>query len=257
MSSPAISGSAGSDRRDQEAGSSFGSGLERTGGAPGQALPTHVPTHRPTSSATIRVVLKHCGARLFTKLAVAAALLSCGLADPGQLAAADEVDANELGTDEAVPASTIDSDTRVVLERTECFGSCPVYSLNISGDGTVAYFGRKYVNVKGPASKQLPISDVQALVDQMLQADYFNLSVPEGCPAGVSTDAPAAKTSLTLKGRTHTVYHYQGNACAPAGLRPLEDAIDILADSAAWLECDTPSGACCDPAGNPLLFPCN
>lgn len=229
--------------------------IERNRGAPGQALPTHPPKHRPTSSATIRVVLKHCAARLFTKLAAPAALLSCGLADPGQVPAADEVDANELGIDEA--ASTIDSDTRVMLERTECYGSCPVYSLSIAGDGTVAYVGKKYVNVKGPASKQLPISDVQALVDQMLQADYFNLSVPEDCPAGVYTDAPGATTSLTLKGRTHTVYHYYGNACAPAGLRPLEDAIDTRADSTAWLECDTPSGACCDPAGNPFLFPCN
>jgi len=201
-------------------------------------------------------VLRHRAVR-FTKLAVPAALLSCGLADPRYEPSIDEVDGREIGTAEPVPVSTIDSDTRVMLERTECYGSCPVYSLSIAGDGTVAYFGKKYVNVKGAASRQVSVSDVQALVDQMLQADYFSLSVPEACPAGLSTDAPGATTSLTLNGRTHTVYHYYGNACAPADLGSLEDAIDILADSAAWLECDTPSGACCDPAGNPFLYPCN
>jgi hypothetical protein len=201
--------------------------------------------------------MKHRVFQLFAKLAAPAALVGCGLADPGQAPATDEVDANELGTPAAIAASTIDSDTRVMLERTECYGSCPVYSLSIAGDGTIAYFGKKYVNVKGPASKQVSISDVQALVDQMLQAEYFNLSVPEDCPEGLSTDAPGATTSLTLHGRTHTVDHYYGNACAPGGLRPLEDAIDTLAGSATWLECATPSGACCDPAGNPFLFPCH
>jgi Domain of unknown function (DUF6438) len=84
--------------------------------------------------------MRHRAARLITRLAVPAALVSCGLADPGQTPGTDEVDAKELGTAGATPASTIDSDTRVILERTECYGSCPVYSLSIAGDGTVAYF---------------------------------------------------------------------------------------------------------------------
>jgi hypothetical protein len=53
------------------------------------------------------------------------------------------------------------------------------------------------------------------------------------------------------------VDHYFGNSCAPAGLRSLEDAIDSLVDSDAWLLCDTASGACCDPdADNPYLYAC-
>jgi hypothetical protein len=202
-------------------------------------------------------VLKRRSKQLFATLTVPTAVLSCGLADPGHAPSVDEWEADNPGAPEAVPASTIDTDTRVMLERTECYGTCPVYSLSIAGDGTVAYFGKKYVSVKGPASKQVSISAVQALVDQMLQVDYFNLSVPADCPAGLYTDAPGATTALTLNGQTHTVYHYHGNACAPADLSPLEDAIDALADSAAWLECDTPSGACCDPADNPFLLPCN
>jgi len=165
------------------------------------------------------------------------------------------MDANEPGTVEA-PAGSIDSDTRVVLRRWECLGNCPSYSLSIAGDGTVTYFGEAYVNVKGPASEQVSISDVQALVDEMLQAEYFSLSVPEACPAGLYSDAPGATTSLTLHGQTHTVDHDYGNSCAPASLRPLEDAIDVLAGSAIWIECDTPSGACCDVTVNPYLS-CN
>jgi hypothetical protein len=120
----------------------------------------------------------------------------------------------------------------------------------------VAYFGRLYVNVKGAASKQVAVSDVQSLVDQMLQADYLDLTVPAACPGGIVTDAPGATTSITLGGQTHTVEHYHGNSCAPAVLQALEDAIDEVAGSSEWVRCDTPGGACCDPEGNPFLFPC-
>jgi hypothetical protein len=186
-------------------------------------------------------MMKHRSAGLFATLAVAVVSSSCGLADGG--------DRNIDGS--------VDSDTRITLERGGCYGSCPIYSLSIAGDGTVSYFGEMYVNVKGPASKQVPVSDVQALVDQMLDAEYFELSVPDDCPAGVSTDAASATTSLTLDGETHTVDHYYGNRCAPAGLRALEDAIDTLADSGTWIRCDTSTSTCCEPGGNPYLPPCS
>ena len=195
----------------------------------------------PASGATLRVVMKHRSTELFAKLAVLVALSSCGLADAGPSRSID---------------STVDADTRITLERAGCYGSCPIYSLSIAGDGAVSYFGEMYVNVEGPASTQVPVDAVQALVDQMLEADYFNLSVPEHCPAGVSTDAAGATTSLTLDGQTHTVDHYYGNPCAPASLGLLENAIDSVAGSDVWLRCDTASGACCDPAGNPFLPPC-
>jgi len=37
----------------------------------------------------------------------------------------------------------------ITLERTRCLGTCPVYKLTISGDGTVVYEGKDFVKVKG------------------------------------------------------------------------------------------------------------
>jgi hypothetical protein len=76
----------------------------------------------------------------------------------------------------------IDSGTLVTLARGACYGSCPVYSLTIAGDGSVTYNGEAFVRVMGPASGNVPVEGVQALVDQMLRANYFNLSVPMTCP---------------------------------------------------------------------------
>ncbi|HEU4580716.1 MAG TPA: DUF6438 domain-containing protein [Polyangiaceae bacterium] len=156
---------------------------------------------------------------------------------------------------ESIP---IDSDTLVTLARSACFGNCPVYSLTIAGDGSVTYRGEAFVRVMGPASGNVPVEDVQALVDRMLRANYFNLSVPMACKEGIATDASGATPSLTHGGRTHEVQDYHGNACAPAVLGEIENAIDALVDSEQWTRCDTENGACCDPVhGNILLFPCN
>lgn len=138
----------------------------------------------------------------------------------------------------------VDATTVITLDRTECFGTCPSYSLTIRGDGTVAYQGRRFVKVVGAASTQILVSAVQALVDEMVQADYFNLSVPATCAQGIMSDAPTATTSLTLAGRSHSVEDYHGNPCAPAALPGIEDRIDEAAGSSQWVKCETSSGDC-------------
>jgi hypothetical protein len=142
------------------------------------------------------------------------------------------------------PQPVVDASTVITLDRTVCFGVCPSYSLRIGGDGTVVYSGRQFVKVVGTASAQVPVSDVQALVNEMEQANYFNLTVPQTCARGIATDYPTATTSLTLGGATHTVEHYGGNPCAPTVLTTLEDRIDAVAQSTQWVDCGTAGGVC-------------
>jgi hypothetical protein len=142
------------------------------------------------------------------------------------------------------PQPVVDASTVITLDRTVCFGFCPSYSLRIGGDGTVVYSGRQFVKVVGTASAQVPVSDVQALVNEMEQANYFNLTVPQTCARGIATDYPTATTSLTLGGATHTVEHYGGNPCAPTVLTTLEDRIDAVAHSTQWVDCGTAAGFC-------------
>jgi hypothetical protein len=139
---------------------------------------------------------------------------------------------------------TVDATTLITLARSQCYGTCPVYSLTISGDGTVTYQGTQFVKVVGAASTQIQVSTVQALVDEMVQADYFTLSVPTTCAQGIITDAPTATTSLTLAGRSHTVENYHGNYCSPTALATIEDRIDEVAGSSQWVNCGTSSGLC-------------
>ncbi len=39
--------------------------------------------------------------------------------------------------------------TQIVMDRTACYGTCPVYSLEINSDGSVKYTGRSFVDYEG------------------------------------------------------------------------------------------------------------
>lgn len=141
------------------------------------------------------------------------------------------------------PAPPIDINTSITLERTQCFGVCPVYSVSIIGDGSVQYVGTNYVKVVGQASGQIAVSEVQSLVDEMWDAGYLDMNEPSPCTVSW-TDAPSVITSLSLGAHAHTVSHYHGNPCSPTALTTIEDRIDEVAGSERWLRCDTPSGFC-------------
>jgi hypothetical protein len=138
--------------------------------------------------------------------------------------------------DAGLAARPIDASTTITLERGNCYGLCPVYSLSITGDGKVSYVGNMFVKVRGAATGQVAVEAVQQLVDTMVAASYFSMAVPADCP-DIETDAPTVTTSLTLAGQSHTVEDYHGNGCAPPVLRALEDQIDLVAQSSQWLGC--------------------
>jgi hypothetical protein len=106
----------------------------------------------------------------------------------------------------------------ITMERTACYGFCPIYKLRIDGDGTVTYEGERFVNVTSKQTAQIPASDVAGLVDEFYRIDYFSLK--NIYTAGV-TDLPTTITSISIDGRTKRVEDYYG---APDKLRALEDS---------------------------------
>jgi len=67
------------------------------------------------------------------------------------------------------------SDVVITLERTPCFGSCPVYSVTIRGDGRVEYIGKKFVRLTGRQDINVPVYKIQELVQQFYDIDYFSM----------------------------------------------------------------------------------
>jgi hypothetical protein len=128
----------------------------------------------------------------------------------------------------------------ITLERTVCFGTCPIYKLAIFSDGRVEYEGIQYVKKVGKATGRISRAKVNNLVLEFQNIYYFNL--PESftpgtkqCPQ-VMTDMPSAITSLTWQGRSKIINHYHG--CRGLNtlelLTRLENKIDEVVKVKKW-----------------------
>jgi len=122
----------------------------------------------------------------------------------------------------------------ITLERTACFGKCPVYSLMIKGDGTVIYAGVDFVRTRGIQETTVSMNAINQLVMEFEKADYFALN-DSYTNFGIS-DMPSVNTSISIGGKTKAIKHYLGDRSAPNQLTELENKIDEIVNSAQWIK---------------------
>src|SRR5215510_12280935 len=130
----------------------------------------------------------------------------------------------------------------ITLERTACYGFCPVYKLTITADGAVVFEGRRFVKQEGVTIKSAITQDqlkrLMAEFDRVkffsLEDDYMNN--PRVC-AYYRTDNPSAFTSIRIDGKSKTVRHYHGcgGPKVPKEVTELENKIDEIVNTAQWL----------------------
>src|SRR5258708_3948269 len=65
--------------------------------------------------------------------------------------------------------------SEITLERTACFGTCPVYKVTLYSDGKVAYEGKEFVKEVGERSGKISAADFQRLGQQAQQIGFFDL----------------------------------------------------------------------------------
>jgi hypothetical protein len=133
-------------------------------------------------------------------------------------------------------ASTIEDAARISLERGPCFGTCPIYKVEIHGDGTVIYTGERFVKVTGEQRAQISPVAVAGLVDQFVMFGFFDLK--DEYIAEV-TDLPTYTLSVSLSGRQKTVTDYGGKmANMPPIVTVLENEVDRVAGTQQWIKSD-------------------
>ena len=118
----------------------------------------------------------------------------------------------------------------ITLQRTACFGFCPVYSVTIRDDGTVAYEGHEHTKVQGAQTWKIDPSKVRALAKEMQDAGYFDL---ENEYRAMVTDHPTTYTSLTIGSRTKKVKNY---VAGPPRLKEMEERIDQVAGTLKYVK---------------------
>ena len=127
----------------------------------------------------------------------------------------------------------------VVLERTACFGTCPVYTVTVRGSGLVEYVGSYNVEVIGSRSARIGSDEVRNLVQAFNSVNFLSLRdrYSEGC-----TDMPTAIISISFDGRTNQVSNYfggcEGETSGPqVALNRLARQIDTTAGTVRWIKC--------------------
>lgn len=125
-----------------------------------------------------------------------------------------------------MPDHTNLDNVAIKLERTACFGACPIYSVSIYGNGTVTYEGIRFVNTNGTKTYEIPTEKIKELVSLVYEIGYFSLDDRYEVEV---TDMPSAITTITIGSQTKSVYNY-GNA-GPEKLQNLEEKIDEISQS--------------------------
>ena len=127
----------------------------------------------------------------------------------------------------------------ITLERTPCFGTCPVYQVAISRSGAVRFVGKQHVIRQGEATAEIPAARVDSLLRELEAGGYFGFAdayVMDSPACGqYATDSPTVITSVSAGGRTKTIRHDFGCNAAPEELGRLERLIDEVAGTSRWI----------------------
>ena len=120
----------------------------------------------------------------------------------------------------------------ITLERTACFGFCPVYSVTLRDDGTVTYNGKEHVKVSGAQTWKIDPAAVRALAQEMQNEGFFELQDEY---RSLVTDHPTVFTTLSIGGRTKKVLNY---VAGPQKLKDFEAKIDQVAGTRKYVKGD-------------------
>ena len=133
----------------------------------------------------------------------------------------------------------VDSSLVMSLERGPCRGRCPVYRVDVYGDGKVRFDGKQYVGTIGAQNGTAPAAAVQDLLRTIQNSEFSSVDtsfVMGSAACGqYMPDLPMSKLSAKLGTQMKTVHHDPGCRNAPRFLRTLEAQVDSVARTARWI----------------------
>lgn len=130
----------------------------------------------------------------------------------------------------------------ITLERTSCFGPCPVYTVTLNARGEVVYDGVTGVLVTGRQTDRVPPARVAAILETAGRIGFFDLddrySRNRDGTEVIIDDVRTTFVTITQHGRSKRIEDVVG---APEGLRQLERQIDEAAYTKRWITLDEPT----------------
>jgi len=123
---------------------------------------------------------------------------------------------------------------KITLQRNACFGDCPVYMVQIDGNGDAV--STETYPVRREQRRHISREALVGLLEVFRKANYFSLDRTYRLGA---TDLPTYTTSIAIDGQSMSVVDYAGlHVGMPASVRDVEDAIDEAAGTRDWFKPD-------------------
>jgi hypothetical protein len=120
------------------------------------------------------------------------------------------------------------------IQRTPCFGRCPIYTLTVYEDGRAEYFGKNFAPREGKWTAAVSLELMEQLKVFANEIGYFELE--NVYDKEVVTDVPSTITSLRTEEGLKTVVN---RFDAPEGLYRFEQYFDELFMNVEWVSAGT------------------
>ncbi len=135
-----------------------------------------------------------------------------------------------------VPAANLTppaSITYLKMSRTGCFGTCPIYSVELMADGLALYHGVQFTEKKGSYEKQFPASSIQTLFSKFLEHRVDTCQ--SNYPAYIQ-DLPGLHFEIVYGSASDTQQIRHANF-GPAYLKTLAEEVDKTIDpDFSWIK---------------------
>ncbi|MEY4928096.1 MAG: hypothetical protein RI894_2532 [Bacteroidota bacterium] len=119
----------------------------------------------------------------------------------------------------------------ITIERTGCFGKCPVYRAVIMSNGTATYEGTRDVVRKGKHTATLTCKAFNSLLKQAADMKFLELADKYPADGRAIADLPALNISFSDGKSVKKVVGKQG---APPTYYEFGKAIDAVLNAATW-----------------------
>lgn len=114
------------------------------------------------------------------------------------------------------------------IDRTPCFGQCPVYRMDIYQSGWAVLEGRNFFDYKGTFKSRFSAAEMDEILSLAEQHGYFKFDHVYDAPV---TDLPSTTTILQTEEKEQWVYNRMNS---PEQLRAFERAIEALVKARQW-----------------------
>jgi hypothetical protein len=119
--------------------------------------------------------------------------------------------------------------TQIGIERSACYGTCPVYTFVLNRDGTFRYKGEAFVERMGMFTGSVSVYEFNRLAQYMKDFGFMELRDGYGAPGD---DGDTVFTMVVMNGTRKVVMDHSG--FGPSKLWAMEQLIDHILLYAKW-----------------------